>query len=178
MLLGAPALHMVVSTPRATEDEAVYLRRWPWLAFGGQDRLVHHVLPHLARNHTYHPLYASRMITAMSTAVLRHRAQRRMVPGMSITYSCMRASLRFAPGLVFDSSIKKDTPSLSLRASAFVLRQRSMLDCMGRLTYSPSYPVRGRRPVHRSASLRPWASYPVPPRMYRWRQPSHALPAA
>src|SRR5260221_14084011 len=121
MLLGAPALHMVVSTPRATEDEAVYLRRWPWLAFGGQDRLVHHGLPHLPRNHTYHPLYASRMITAMSTAVLRHRAQRRMVPGMSITYSCMRASLRLAPG------IKKDTPSFSLRASAFVLRQRSML---------------------------------------------------
>src|SRR5258708_7926431 len=42
VLLATPALHMVVSAPCATEGERVYLRRWLWLAFGGQDRLVHH----------------------------------------------------------------------------------------------------------------------------------------
>src|SRR5258707_3626639 len=46
VLLATPALHMVVSAPGATEGETVYLRRWLWLAFGGQDRLVHGLLPH------------------------------------------------------------------------------------------------------------------------------------
>src|SRR5258707_409405 len=43
VLLPTPALHMPVYAPGATEGETVYLRRGLWLAFGGQDRLVHHV---------------------------------------------------------------------------------------------------------------------------------------